>query len=220
MGLAHSGLTTGGRFSEYADTTSIMSSRIVGPDRVRGETGAGREWRGYNPPQLWRMGWLQPSRVQDADMRTSRQYTLKSLSSNDRSGPLALRLVLPGGVYWVSWRDAINQDVDLGSRQMRDDARPLSFTGTLMVHHERPSQETERDGIVVSRQPVVLGGGTVTISAVGRGVVQVQVAGSSSATSSAARGQQTAAVTTAAAVRTRRTRRTRPQRTRRPHRAN
>ena len=114
LNLDHAGayLAQNGQFVEYGDESSVMSAGSLltmvkeGQRRPNG-------WLGLAAPQLSMLGWLPADAVLSIDRNGD--YSINSLSSNN--GVRAAVVKSASQTYWVEWRDAINQDLDLASAQ-------------------------------------------------------------------------------------------------------
>ena len=157
LNLGHSGavLERNGQFDEYADESSVMSRGslyIVQAPGSRRPIG----WLGLAAPQLFWLGWL----ASDDILRINRNgdYTINSLSSNT-----GIRAALINGTYWVEWREAKNQDIDLpyaqhyfGSLRNRG-----SVLNSLLIKNTMGDRRTFLQAMVDRGKKITIAGFTI-----------------------------------------------------------
>jgi hypothetical protein len=145
VGLYHSGAyTTDGVFHEYFDESSVMSQAfLLFVNQKKDPVG----WLGLGAPHLVQLGWMAMLSI-----TANGDYTINSLSSN--TGVRAATV----GPYWLEWRQAINQDVDLQFTQnyfrtLRNTGQVL---GSLLIKTVHNSQ-TALQAVVEPGKSVTLG---------------------------------------------------------------
>jgi hypothetical protein len=120
---------TGGTFNKYYDLSSVMS--VAMPKRLNPLHSTA--WRGVTSFHLFHLGVLTEDLIHWVN--TTGTFPLMSLSRNSRTGHSAARVQVTGGqIYWVEWREPVNQDQDLSFTLCNCVLRG-SLVRTLLVRH-------------------------------------------------------------------------------------
>lgn len=173
--------------------SSIMS--------LSGETGWNvGPYRGLGSNQLWHLSLLPASGI--LDITRDGQYTIPaSLSSN--GGVRAARIFTSskGAPLWVEWREAANQDVDLGANAdrledaLRVDGDGGNFLGSLLVKELLQSRKSRLVVVIPKNAQATARGVTISHGAT-TGVFTVSGIGSPEAEAAALAAQRYARLKT------------------------
>ncbi len=157
FGLHHSGaLNPSNQFVEYADYSTVMGSGYISPTDF---SVPGPGWVGLSAPQLFAMGWL----PNDAffTIEGNGFFIIKSSLSSNR-GMRAALVKASQGEFWIEWREAVNQDVDLPHAQRFFDNSVIKPKGklikSLLVKTRSSDAKTQLEAIINSGTSATVNG--------------------------------------------------------------
>lgn len=121
--------------------------------------GVGQEipWLGLSAPQLSETRWISPAQI--LEIGREGNYNLPNSLSSNSNGIVCARISLSNGKrLWVEWRQAINQDKFLSSRNVERYRKEFlgsqsrynaPYLGSLLVREVLPGREKEESLLAI-----------------------------------------------------------------------
>ncbi len=148
LGLTHAGaLVKGGKgaINAWQDTSSVMGVAIPYELNQRWMKQERFAYRGLSAFDLFVLGVVKPKQILTIK-GTMRGVHIQSLSSNSPTGLVAARAqTRDGEVFWLEWRERVNQDEDL-QHAYCNSVVVGEHTGSLIVRHNPLALTPGMDG--------------------------------------------------------------------------